>query len=806
MKRWIAWLLCLSMALGLTACAGGTDATQADTSAAETAGETAGEAGTEASQGVYTAGTYTATAAGFGGDITVTVTVDENQIVSVEAVGDGETPDRGGVALEELAAAITEAGSTDVDVVAGSTITSDAMIAAVEDALRQAAGDTQTPEVKMAPGEYTAEAYGFMAIAPLSVTLTVDETSIQDIEVDYNLESLAMSRAVEERMLPEMLEYQSVAVDSVSGCTLTSNAVKSAASDALVQALEAGGSDAAALSAFQTREEKTDAQETIDVDVLVVGMGGSGCAAAMSTAEAMYENDPSSVNVLAIDKAGRFGGTSAFCGEPMAVNAPRFKEEFNNDEDYMDYDALVAAWDEYTEGDAKMDIVEYYLSNSGETIDWLYYEHGFEFNNPLTGFTAEDVYRCKYQYANIQNMEEGREYRVDVAHSMNDMVDSYFHNLIEDYEELGGEYMLEVEATEILYDEASNTVTGVLAQGADGTQYTIHANAVILASGGFAGNAQMEEEYFSQNPYYDDLGGYWTVIGMTQNDGKMIQSAIEDAGAGTYNIDMVPMVHFATSNIVLHDYPVNVREGEGYHLWYGWENTWSLNDVPTALVLCSDIPWVDIHGERFVKEGQLFSWWIAGPTYWAVWSQDLLDNVAENGFSQSLSTNAQGSQGGVIGNTPIPELYDILDTIDEMGYLIKADTIEELAQQMGVPAENLTETLAAYEGYCESGVDEEFGKDASKLLPLGDGPYYAIKGYSATFSTVGGLDVDINFNVLKDDGETPIGGLYAVGNESGGVLYSDKKPYVTYGGAALGWAFTSGRLVGAKAVEYIAGK
>ena len=444
------------------------------------------------------------------------------------------------------------------------------MIAAVEDALRQAAGDTQTPEVKMAPGEYTAEAYGFMAIAPLSVTLTVDETSIQDIEVDYNLESLAMSRAVEERMLPEMLEYQSVAVDSVSGC-----------------------------------------------------------AAAMSTAEAMYENDPSSVNVLAIDKAGRFGGTSAFCGEPMAVNAPRFKEEFNNGEDYMDYDALVAAWDEYTEGDAKMDIVEYYLSNSGETIDWLYYEHGFEFNNPLTGFTVEDVYRCKYQYANIQNMEEGREYRVDVAHSMNDMVDSYFHNLIEDYEELGGEYMLEVEATEILYDEASNTVTGVL---------------------------------------------------------------------------------------------------------------------------------------------------------------------------------AQGSQGGVIGNTPIPELYDILDTIDEMGYLIKADTIEELAQQMGVPAENLTETLAAYEGYCESGVDEEFGKDASKLLPLGDGPYYAIKGYSATFSTVGGLDVDINFNVLKDDGETPIGGLYAVGNESGGVLYSDKKPYVTYGGAALGWAFTSGRLVGAKAVEYIAGK
>ncbi|MGB3933252.1 MAG: FAD-binding protein, partial [bacterium] len=65
------------------------------------------------------------------------------------------------------------------------------------------------------------------------------------------------------------------------------------------------------------------------------------------------------------------------------------------------------------------------------------------------------------------------------------------------------------------------------------------------------------------------------------------------------------------------------------------------------------------------------------------------------------------------------------------------------------------------------------------------------------------LDIDANFNVLKADGKTPINGLYAVGNDSGGVLYSNKKPYVTYGGAALGWAFTSGRLAGGNAVEYI---
>ena len=123
---------------------------------------------------------------------------------------------------------------------------------------------------------------------------------------------------------------------------------------------------------------------------------------------------------------------------------------------------------------------------------------------------------------------------------------------------------------------------------------------------------------------------------------------------------------------------------------------------------------------------------------------------------------------------------------------------------MDVPADTLAKTVADYESYCASGVDEAFGKPAEKLVALGNGPYYAILGHSATFSTCGGLDIDENFNVLLADGETVMNGLYAVGNDSGGVLYSNKKPYVTYGGAALGWAYTSGRLAGGYAVEFAA--
>jgi fumarate reductase flavoprotein subunit len=751
-------------------------------------------------------GSAAATAQGFGGTVTVKVAMEQGKLVSITADGPGETPGIGSRAVEQLPEKILAAGSPDVDGIAGASISSQAILSAVRQAIGEIMGAAETPKVKMKPGTYTASAYGFMAIEPLKVSLTVDANKILNVAIDRARESVPMINSINALMIPRIIQYQSVAVDAITGATATSNAVLQAANEALTLALNAGGSAPGAIAAFRKPEPKVKASKTIDVDVLVVGMGGSGCAAAMSAAEQQYAINPGHVSVLAVDKAGRFGGTSAFCGEPMAVNAPKYKAQFNGGKNYMDGNALYNAWVSYTEGDAKYDIVKKYLDNSGDTIDWLFYQHGFLFNNPLTGFSPADVYRCKYQYVNISNKEPGRDYGRDVDLSMNEMVDSYFHTLIADYEKLGGKYMLETQVQSLLYDSGSNRITGAKATGHDGTEYTINAKAVILASGGFGGNEGMEREYFSKNPYYKDLGdGYWTMIGMTHNKGQMIQEAVR-LGAGTYNIDMPPMVHFATTNMIIHDYPTNVSKESGYHMWYGWPNTWSLNDVPNALVLSNEIPWVNNHGERFVAEGALFSWWLAGPNYWALWSQDRLEEVAKTGFRGATRTYAQGSYGGVPGNMPIPEIYAIVQKALNQGFMVKADTIEDLAKLMGVPPATLVKTIGDYKGYVVAGKDSQFNKATNRLAPLEKGPFYAIKGYSASFSTVGGLDIDLNFNVLKKDGKTPIRGLYAVGNESGGVLYTNKKPYVTYGGAALGWAFTSGRLAGGSAVSYISGK
>ncbi|MDO4549568.1 MAG: FAD-binding protein, partial [Clostridia bacterium] len=83
--------------------------------------------------------------------------------------------------------------------------------------------------------------------------------------------------------------------------------------------------------------------------------------------------------------------------------------------------------------------------------------------------------------------------------------------------------------------------------------------------------------------------------------------------------------------------------------------------------------------------------------------------------------------------------------------------------------------------------------------------YYAMIGAPYCYTTCGGLDINAEFQVLRTDGETPIEGLYAVGTDSMGVLFSEKKAYVTFGGAANGWALTSGKLCGDKIAAKIAG-
>ncbi|MBQ1492597.1 MAG: FAD-dependent oxidoreductase, partial [Blautia sp.] len=482
----------------------------------------------------YVPGTYEAVAAGFGGDVKVTMTFSEDAITDVQAEGASETAGVGSLAIEGLPGAILEAQSLDVDDVSGASFSSKAVKVAAQECIDQAMGVQADGAVTMAPGTYEGQGIGFRISEPVTVKVTVSENAIEAIEVDQEniSDTKAFVQTVVDKLVPRMLEYQSVTVDAVTGATGTSNGVRQAAEAALVQAIEAAGGDASQVKAFYNSIPQVEETEELEADVLVVGLGGSGMASALSCAE-------QGLSVLAIDKAAKYGGNAVLTSGPMAINVPSQVEaeipEWTDPvtkevitkkagDDLIDKEALTQAWLEYTsneegEQQAKEELVRLFLNESGYTDDWLT-QYGFQFD-PASGFAGNT-------WAAYTPISGGKQ-----------LTEGFFASCMENFVNMGGQYMLETEAYDLLVEDGK--VVGAKAHSmVDGKEYVIHATAVVLATGGYAGSGEMEEKYL-ENTYFP-LKGAWKLFGMQQNDGKMLEAAIVN-GAGTYNISVAPMVH-----------------------------------------------------------------------------------------------------------------------------------------------------------------------------------------------------------------------------------------------------------------------
>ena len=200
------------------------------------------------------AATYTATAQGFAGPVTVTATIEDGKITAATAEGPNETPDRGGRACAILPGRVVEAGSVKVDGVAGATMTSNAIFTCFNSILEEAGMAEDAGEAVMKPGVYVGEGKGFDWIEPVRVKITVDETSlltVDVIELELNREEPVIQKAAIEHMIPRMIENQSVTVDAITGATGVSTGIKLATRDALIKALVAGGSNEKAISHFE---------------------------------------------------------------------------------------------------------------------------------------------------------------------------------------------------------------------------------------------------------------------------------------------------------------------------------------------------------------------------------------------------------------------------------------------------------------------------------------------------------------------------------------------------------------------------
>ena len=178
--------------------------------------------------GKYTAGDYEATSKGFGGDVTVKLTVSSTEITNVEITADDETPNVGGAAIETLKENILKANGEEIDGVSGATLTSDAVKNAYNEAITSAKGETVSnePAAIVKDGKYTTKAMGHEDW--VYVTTQFKDGAIVKCSTTSHEETMGIGNYAAARVPARILENQSLEVDGVSGATVTTNAVKQA--------------------------------------------------------------------------------------------------------------------------------------------------------------------------------------------------------------------------------------------------------------------------------------------------------------------------------------------------------------------------------------------------------------------------------------------------------------------------------------------------------------------------------------------------------------------------------------------------
>lgn len=251
-----------------------------------------------------TAGEYVGEAQGFGGTVTVKITVDDAAVTAAEITAANETATIGGAAAESLAAAMIGATSADdIEVVTGATITSTAVKEALGKALAAANGEETANDAPVAftAGTYTGTAKGYNGA--VEVTVTFSDAAVTEVVVGANLETDHVGTVAFEPVIADILAANGTGVDVVSGATFSSNAVRNAVNDAAEQA------GCTNMDAFRAATVQHEAQAPIEetYDIVVVGAGGAGIAAA---AQAAQDGN----TVLVIEKNAEVGGNTLVSG------------------------------------------------------------------------------------------------------------------------------------------------------------------------------------------------------------------------------------------------------------------------------------------------------------------------------------------------------------------------------------------------------------------------------------------------------------------------------------------------------------
>ena len=590
---------------------------------------------------------------------------------------------------------------------------------------------------------YTGTAQG---IGEVSVTLTVEDGKITAAEVvgENETKGIGYEPCADGTYADAIVAAQGVDFDSISGATVTSNAVK----DATKKAMAAAG----------LVEAEDTTVEDAECDVVIVGAGGAGMTAALQAVD-------SGVNsVIIVEKGGSTGGNTsrATGGMNAAKTAYQDENEWSDATTTAVEKAIATAEEKYADSDKVSNLTalvkeqfEAYKANPEgyfDSVELFALDtiiggkglNNFDLVMTLTANSAEAIDWLATKDAHLTNVGSfggasvKRIHRATTEDGKTTPVGAYLVKVLTADVEAEDKIDLRTNtaATELVMEDGK--AVGVKVKNENG-EYTIRAKAVILASGGFGADL---DRVAALKP---ELAGFVTTnVPTITGDGIDMATAV---GAATVDMDQIqihPSVYTETTTALITE---GIR-GDGAIL-------------------------VNQEGKRFVNE------------------LETRDNVSAAELAQ------EGGYAYTILDQKMMDASSTYNSYFTKGYAVQADTYEELAEKLGIDPATLTATMEAWNKAVADQKDDEFGR-LSFAAALDTAPYYAIKVSPGIHHTMGGLKINTNAEVLTEADEV-IPGLYAAGEVTGGVHGANR-----LGGNAVADIVVFGRIAAQNAAAYIA--
>lgn len=569
------------------------------------------------------------------------------------------------------------------------------------------------------PGTYTYKVNGHNAA--MTVSVTVSKNRIEKIDYSKNLETIGVGQVALQRVGDKILEKQSLGVDSITGATISSMALKYAVTQCLKQAKV---SDADLKDLKKNVEQHQALPNNVRTQVVVIGGGGSGLASAVAASQAGAE-------VIVLEKLGILGGsTNVSEGALNAADPVRQPKLGIEDSIAKHYEQTMKGGHDI--GDPAL--VHHLTDNAYAAIQWLE-SIGVEFKDEVGTATG-----ALWQRSHYTKTPSGNSYiRV-------------FEKYIKEHPNV--RVITDIEAVDLLKDETGRVVA-VLAKDNKNGRYTKFeaSKGVIVATGGFGANVKLRQEV-NTGVFKDyDLGkgiGCTNFQKSAQGSGIMMGKAVGANVIGMSDIQVHPC---------------------------GTPGTGLMEMIRTS---GRNRIFVNTDGNRFVNEG--------APR----------DVLAKAIFAQ------KGSTYYIVVNHL---RYPALDWVDrngarvgdmiDLGRVVAADTLEELAKKLNMPAENLKKSIANYNDVVAGKAKDPLGflanNKADKLMT--EGPWYACQKVPTVHHTMGGLQINTKAQVLDVNGKV-IPGLYAAGETTGGIHGSNR-----LGGNAICDIMVFGRTAGTSAAK-----